>query len=255
MEAIHLERLENGVALITLCRPETRNALTTEVREGLSQIFTDLTKDPDMKCAVITGGEIFAAGADIKGMAQASPIDLMERATHKFWEPIAQFPKPLIAAVNGYALGGGCELAMHADIIFAGQNAQFGQPEVKLGIMPGAGGTQRLIRAIGKFRAMPLLLTGDLISATEAYNMGLVTKVVSDNETLDAALHYAEKIAKRPALAVQQIKEVALAGMDESLDVALRLERKAFQLLFSTQDQKEGMAAFIEKRKPEFTGA
>ena len=187
-------------------------------------------------------------------MAKATPVEIMARATHRFWESIAEFPKPIIAAVNGYALGGGCELAMHCDIIIAGEGAQLGQPEVRLGIMPGAGGTQRLIRAVGKFQAMRLLLTGELITAQEAQQMGLVTKVVADSETLDTAIIYADKIAKLPSLAVQQIKEVAMAGMDETLDVAMRLERKAFQLLFATKDQKEGMAAFIEKRKTQFTG-
>src|SRR5260370_308438 len=166
----------------------------------------------------------------------------------------ASCPKPVIAAVNGYALGGGCELAMHADIIVAGEGASFGQPEVRVGIMPGAGGTQRLTRAVGKFRAMRMLLTGEPVAARDALAMGLVSDVVADGEVFDTALRIAKTIASMPPLAVMQIKEVVRAGQDASLEAAMMLERKAFQLLFATGDQKEGMRAFLEKRKPEFKG-
>ena len=163
-------------------------------------------------------------------------------------------PKPVLAAVNGYALGGGCELAMHADIIIAGDGASFGQPEVRVGIMPGAGGTQRLVRAVGKFRAMKMLLTGEPVPAREALAMGLVSEVVPDDEVLERAMTLARTIAALPPLAIMQIKEAVLAGEDSSLDAGLALERKAFQLLFATADQKEGMRAFLEKRKPDFHG-
>jgi enoyl-CoA hydratase len=187
-------------------------------------------------------------------MVDQTAIEIMARGTERLWEPIASCPKPVIAAVNGYALGGGCELAMHADIIIAGEGASFGQPEVRVGIMPGAGGTQRLTRAVGKFRAMKMLLTGEPVTASDALAMGLVSEVVPDAAVFEAALRVAKTIAAMPPLAVMQIKEVALAGQDASLGTAMMLERKAFQLLFATSDQKEGMRAFMEKRKPEFRG-
>lgn len=170
------------------------------------------------------------------------------------WDPIARCPKPVIAAVNGFALGGGCELAMHCDIIVAGESARFAQPEVKLGLMPGAGGTQRLVRAVGKFQAMRIALTGCMVKAPEALAIGMVSEVVPDDQTLTRALALASEIAALPPLAVQQIKEVMLAGADLPLDSALTLERKAFQLLFDSADQKEGAAAFFEKRKPTYRG-
>jgi enoyl-CoA hydratase len=170
------------------------------------------------------------------------------------WGPIRAFPKPLIAAVNGWALGGGCELALHADMIVAGEGARFGQPEIKVGIMPGAGGTQRLTRAIGKYKAMKILLTGEPVTAREAEALGFVTEVVPDAEVLDRALALAKSIAALPPVAARKIKEVVLHGADLPLEAALLLERQAFQLMFDTADQKEGMAAFIEKRAPQFRG-
>jgi enoyl-CoA hydratase len=167
---------------------------------------------------------------------------------------LKNFSKPIVAAVNGFALGGGCELAMHADIIIAGESAMFGQPEVRLGIMPGSGGTQRLPRAVGKFRAMKLLLTGSPFSATEAYDMGMVSEVVEDSRAIEAAMKIAETIARQPAVAVRKIKEVVLAGLDVPLETGLLLERQALHLLFDTGDQREGMLAFLEKRKPKFSG-
>ncbi len=187
-------------------------------------------------------------------MAEAGAIDILLRDTHLLWQAIADCPKPVIAAVNGYALGGGCELAMHADIIVAGEGATFGQPEIRVGIMPGAGGTQRLARAVGKFKAMKMVLTGEPVSAGEADAMGLVSEVVADGEVVDRALELAGRIAAMPPIAVRQIKEVLLAGADAPLATALALERKAFQILFASSDQKEGMKAFLEKRKPDFEG-
>ena len=170
------------------------------------------------------------------------------------WKVIADCPKPIIAAVNGFALGGGCELAMHADIIIAGESAKFGQPEVKVGVMAGGGGTQRLVRAVGKFKAMKMLLTGEPVGAAEAESMGLASEVVPDGQVLERALEVASTIAALPPLAIRHTKEVVLAGADSSLDAGLTLERKAFDILFDTQDQKEGMSAFIEKRTPKFKG-
>ncbi len=255
MSAPTLETAAPGVAMIRLSRPEALNALNTEVRTALAEHFRRVAADPEVRCAVITGDErAFAAGADLKEMVELGAVDQILRNTHLLWQAIKDCPKPVIAAVNGYALGGGCELAMHADIIVAGEGAQFGQPEVRVGIMPGAGGTQRLTRAVGKFQAMKMVLTGEPVSAQEALRMGLVSEVVPDGEVLKRALELAQRIARLPPLAVLQIKEVVLAGMDASLDAALALERKAFQLLFATEDQKEGMRAFIEKRRPEFKG-
>ncbi|HCJ28868.1 MAG TPA: enoyl-CoA hydratase [Pseudomonas sp.] len=245
----------DGVALVRINRPEAKNALNTAVRHELADQFRALAHRNDVRAIVLTGGEqFFVAGADIKEFATATPIEMYGRHTELLWDPIARCPKPVIAAVNGFALGGGCELAMHCDIIVAGQSARFAQPEVKLGLMPGAGGTQRLIRAVGKFQAMRIALTGCMVKAPEAQAMGMVSEVVPDDQTLARALALASEIAALPPLAVQQIKEVMLAGADLPLDSALALERKAFQLLFDSADQKEGAAAFFEKRKPNYHG-
>ena len=245
----------NGIAVLRINRPEVRNALNQSVRCKLAEHFDRLGRDPNIRCIVLTGGDkVFAAGADLREIAECTPIDMHLRQVHRLWQSIADCPKPVIAAVNGYALGGGCELAMHADIIVAGRTATFGQPEIKVGIMPGAGGTQRLTRAIGKFQAMKLLLTGQPFSGEEAFAMGLASEVVDDEQVQERALELAGVISAMPPLAVTQIKEVLLAGQDASLDAALMLERKAFHLLFASQDQKEGMAAFFEKRKPTYAG-
>lgn len=246
---------EDGVALVQLNRPEFANALSPALQTALSNTFAQLSANPQVRCIVLTGGEqIFAAGGDIKSMEGCGPIDILQRHTERLWAPIAQCPKPVIAAVCGYAFGGGAELAMHCDIIIAGEKASFAQPEIRVGIMPGIGGTQRLVRAVGKFHAMRILLTGKPISAQEAYAMGLASMVCEDDQVIAEALKMAKLIANMPPLAVEQIKEVVLAGMDASLETALMLERKANQLLFATRDQKEGMQAFIEKRLPQFTG-
>ena len=244
-----------GVALLRINRPEARNALNMQVRRQLSEEFKRINGDDSLRAVVLTGDEkAFAAGADLKEFAELSAVEQMRRQTHRLFATITACPKPVIAAVNGFALGGGCELAMHADIIVAGENAKFGQPEVRVGLMPGAGGTQRLTRAVGKFRAMKLVLLGEPVSGAEALQMGLASEVVPDEQVLPRALEMAEKIAALPPLAIEQIKEVLIAGMDASLEAGLMLERKAFQLLFATDDQKEGARAFAEKRKPNFHG-
>ncbi|CAA9325892.1 MAG: Enoyl-CoA hydratase/isomerase family protein [uncultured Microvirga sp.] len=250
-----LERLEGGVAVVRVNRPEARNALNGAVREQLAGHFRDLAADDSIRCAIITGSDkVFAAGADIKAMAQARSSEMMLRGSHLTWAAIKDFPKPLIAAVNGWALGGGCELALHADIIIAGEGAKFGQPEIKVGIIPGAGGTQRLTRAVGKYKAMKILLSGEPVGAREAEAMGLVSEVLPDAEVFARALALAQAIAALPPIAARKIKEVVLAGVDLPLEAGLALERQAFQLMFDTADQKEGMAAFIEKRPPQFQG-
>lgn len=256
MSEVLSELVDGGILLLRLNRPEAKNALNQEIRRLLAEHCTAAGVDDAVKAIVLTGnGETFAAGADIKAMAEAHPVELMLRRNHEQWQVIARCPKPIIAAVNGFALGGGCELAMHADIIVAGENATFGQPEVRVGIMPGAGGTQRLTRAVGKFKAMLICMTGQTFTGREAFEMGLASKVVPDAEVLDAALDIARTIAKMPPLAIRQIKEVMLAGADAPLETGLMLERKAFQLLFDSADQKEGMRAFMEKRKPTYRGS
>jgi enoyl-CoA hydratase len=254
-DVVLVERPAEGVALIRINRPEVRNALNMEVRRLLAKHVTAVAEEEAVRCIVITGNDkAFAAGADIKEMANAGTIDMLRRGTLKLWSTIASCPKPVIAAVNGFALGGGCELAMTCDIIIAGESARFGQPEIKIGIIPGGGGTQRLARAAGKFKAMRYVLTGDMFDARTAHDMGLVSELVADAEVEKRAVEMAKQIAELPPLALEQAKEAVLRGMDASLETGLALEAKAIQLLFSSEDQKEGMAAFIEKRKPRFTG-
>ena len=254
-DLVLLERPAESVVLLRINRPEVRNALNLEVRKLLAKHLAELGADTTTRAVVLTGNEkSFAAGADIKEMAEAGTIEMLQRGVHKLWRAIAGCPKPVIAAVNGYALGGGCELAMTCDIIVAGESARFGQPEVLIGIIPGGGGTQRLTRAVGKYKAMKYILTGDQISAKEAFEMGLASEVVPDPEVEGRAIDLARQIAVLPPLAVQLAKEAVLAGMEAPLSSALALEVKSLQILFSSQDQKEGMRAFIDKRKPKFSG-
>lgn len=255
MPLVLLEKPSNGVALLRMNRPEAMNALNTATRAELVNHFRNLSADDDVRCIVITGNEkAFVAGADLKEMSSMGTAEINATNVRAQWRVIAGCPQPVIAAVNGFAFGGGCELAMHADIIIAGESTKFGQPEVRVGIMAGGGGTQRLIRAVGKFKAMKMLLTGEPITGREAFDMGLASELVDDDQVLNRALEMAETIANLPPLAIRQTKEVVLAGADSSLDAGLTLERKAFDILFDTEDQKEGMRAFIEKRKPVFKG-
>jgi enoyl-CoA hydratase len=254
-DVVLLERPAEAVVLVRINRPEARNALNLEVRKLLSRYLTELSEDSTTRAVVITGNEkSFAAGADIKEMADLGTIEALQRGIHRLWQAIGSCRKPVIAAVSGYALGGGCELAMTCDIIVAGESASFGQPEVKIGILPGGGGTQRLTRAVGKYKAMKYVLTGELFSAREALDMGLVSEVVPDPEVEGRAIDLARQLAALPPLALQLAKEAVLAGMDAPLTSALALEAKSLQILFSSHDQKEGMRAFIEKRKPKFEG-
>jgi len=250
------ERPAEGVGLIRINRPEARNALNLEVRKLLARHLTEMGEDAATRAIVLAGNEkSFAAGADIKEMADAGTIEMLQRGVHKLWRVIGACPKPVIAAVSGFALGGGCELAMTCDIIVAGESARFGQPEVRIGIIPGGGGTQRLTRALGKYKAMKYILTGELFGAKEAFDMGLVSEVVPDAGVEKRAIELARQLAELPPLALQLAKEAVLAGMDAPLTSALALEAKSVQILFSSRDQKEGMAAFIEKRKPKFSGS
>lgn len=255
MSIIDVENPSDGVVLLRLNRPEARNALNTELRVRMAALFDQLGSDPAVRCIVITGDDkAFAAGADLKEVAEDSAVEIMQRGVLKLWKSLAHCPKPVIAAVNGVALGGGCELALHADIIVAGESARFGQPELRVGVMPGGGATQRLMRAIGKYKTMKLVLTGDTISGVEAAEMGLASEVVPDAAVVARALEIAGTIAAMPPIAVQLTKEAAMAGADAALDTGLLLERRMFEFLFSTRDQKEGMRAFAEKRVPQFEG-
>jgi enoyl-CoA hydratase len=254
-EPVLVERPEDGVALVRVNRPEARNALNMATRKALAAVFETLHDDPSARAIVLTGNEqAFAAGADLKEFVDAGAVEMLRRRSERYWNAVARTPQPVIAAINGYALGGGLELAMCCDVIIAGESAKLGQPEVRVGIMPGAGGTQRLTRAVGKFHAMRICLTGRPVSAAEAYQIGLVSQMAPDAQVVDAALEMARDLASLPPLAVMQIKEAILAGQDTSLEAGLVLERKAFQLLFASADKREGMQAFFEKRPPRFKG-
>jgi enoyl-CoA hydratase len=244
------------VALVTLNRPEVLNAINYQLLGEVASTLEDLDADVACHCVVITGaGErAFAAGADIKEMADQTPVSLTRKNHFARWERIKRVRTPIIAAVRGYALGGGNELAMACDMIVAGDDALFGQPEIRIGVIPGAGGTQRLTRAIGKARAMELILTGDQLPAREALALGLVTRVVPPEETVLAALRLAARIAAMPPVAVLAAKESVNRAFELSLEAGLEFERRNFFLLFASEDQKEGMAAFVEKRQPEWKG-
>jgi len=247
--------IENGYATVQWNRPEVLNALNTALMAELTDTLEALDKDDQVRCIILTGNEAaFAAGADIKEMAEASAVEMLLHDQFARWDRIRKIKKPLIAAVSGFALGGGCELAMACDIIIASETARFGQPEITIGVMPGAGGTQRLTRAIGKARAMEIVLTGRFITSREACNAGLVNKVVPDEAVMDEARRLAHEIASRPPVAVRLAKESVLKAFDTTLEGGLEFERKNFYLLFASEDQKEGMKAFIEKRKPAWKG-
>lgn len=249
-------RPADGVALLRINRPEVLNALNLALRRALAEAFTRLDGDPTVKAVVLTGSErAFCAGADLNEYVNASPVDVIGRDMGRLWDAIADCRKPVIAAVRGHALGGGCELAMHADIIIAGKGASFGQPEVKIGIMPGGGGTQRLTRAVGKFAAMKIMLAGEPFKADVALAMGLASEVVEDADVEARALQLASQLAALPAMAVRFIKEAVLKSMNLDLDAGLEFERKSSQLLFATADKTEGMRARLEKRPPKFTGS
>ncbi len=246
----------DGVALVTLDRPEVLNALDFALIAELTDALEVLDRDPACRAVVVTGAgdRAFAAGADIRELAVQTPTTLTVDDHFHRWERIKRIRKPLIAAVRGFALGGGCELAMTCDMIVAGEDAKFGQPEIKLGVMPGAGGTQRLTRAIGKAKAMEMVLTGRTMNALEAEAHGLVTSVVPSEATVGAALDLAKRVAAMPPVAVMAAKEAVNRAEELPLEAGLELERRDFYLLFATEDQREGMAAFAEKRPPAWKG-
>jgi enoyl-CoA hydratase len=244
-----------GYAIVQFNRPDVLNAINMKLMEELVDALEALDRDDEVKAIILTGNEkVFAAGADIKEMADASAVDMLVRDQFARWDRIRKIKKPIIAAVSGFALGGGCELAMSCDMIVASESAKFGQPEINIGVMPGAGGTQRLTRAVGKNKAMEMVLTGKLLPAEEACRRGLVVKVVPVECYLEEAKSLAREIASKPPLAVRLAKESVLKAFDGTLEGGLEFERKNFYLLFSSEDQKEGMQAFVDKRKPEWHG-
>jgi len=244
-----------GVALIRLNRPKELNALNLQLMAELRDTLALLDKTDAVRVIILTGNEqAFAAGADIKQMADRSAIDMLLIDQFSTWDQVRKTKKPMIAAVSGFALGGGCELAMTCDMIIASESARFGQPEIKIGVMPGAGGTQRLTKAIGKAKAMELVLTGRMLTADEALFYGLVNKVVPVEMYLREAIALALEIAQMSPIAAQLAKEAVNRSFETHLDEGLVLERKNFYLTFASEDQKEGMKAFVEKRKAEFKG-
>ncbi|MEI8135425.1 MAG: enoyl-CoA hydratase-related protein [bacterium] len=243
------------VTTIQLNRPSALNALNLELMNELIGVLEALDKDDSVRCIVLTGNEkAFAAGADIKEMANASAVEMLERDQFAKWDKIRKIKKPIVAAVSGFALGGGCELMMHCDMVVASETAKIGQPEINIGVIPGAGGTQRMTRAVGKVLAMELVLTGRFMDADEALRAGLINKVVPKEFFLEEAQRLAAEIANRPPVAVRLAKEAILKSFDTTIEMGLEYERKNFYLLFATEDMKEGMSAFIEKRKPEWKG-
>jgi enoyl-CoA hydratase len=247
---------EAPIATVQLDRPEVLNALSEELMDELVAALEELDADAQIRCLVLTGSEkAFAAGADIKkSFVEATPASMLEQDLTTRWERVRRIRKPIIAAVSGYCLGGGCELAMTCDIIVASETAQFGQPEVNLGIIPGAGGTQRLTRAVGKYRAMEIILTGRRVKADEAKAIGLVAQVYPAATWLDDAKALARTIAEKPPIALRLATEAIDLASNSTLDAGLEFERKAFYLLFSTEDKKEGVDAFVNKRKAVFKG-
>ena len=254
-QTVLVER-EPPIATVRLNRPDVLNALNEELMRELLASLQALDADAEVRCIVLTGNErAFAAGADIKEtFVTATPVTMLEQDLTSNWEGIRRIRKPIIAAVSGYALGGGCELAIVCDIVVASETAQFGQPEVNLGIIPGAGGTQRLTRTVGKSRAMELILTGRRFKADEAKAIGLVAQVYPAATWLEDAKALARLIAEKPPVAVRLATEAIDLAFSSTLEAGLEFERKAFYLLFSTEDKKEGVDAFVNKRKPTFKG-
>ncbi|HEU4943829.1 MAG TPA: enoyl-CoA hydratase-related protein [Solirubrobacterales bacterium] len=246
---------DGHVALLRLNRPEARNALSPEVMERLADELERLDPDPEVRCIVIAGSDkVFAAGADIKAMSERSFAEALRHPAASFWRRLAAIKTPMIAAVSGYALGGGCELALACDMIVAAQGATFGQPEINLGIIPGGGGTQRLARVIGKQRAMEYVLTGKRFDAETAWQLGLVNRVVADDGWLAEAMALAKSVAEQPPIAARLAKQAVLVAEETALSPGLENERRLYELAMATEDRVEGMRAFLEKREPRFEG-
>ncbi len=246
---------DGHVALLRINRPEARNALSPEVMELLAVELERLDPDPEVRCVVIAGSDkVFAAGADIKAMSERSFAEALRHPAASFWRRLAAIKTPMIAAVSGYALGGGCELALACDMIVAAEGASFGQPEITLGIIPGGGGTQRLARVLGKQRAMEYVLTGKRFDAEMAQALGLVNKVAKKGKWLEEAMALAQTVAERPPIAARLAKQAVIAAEETALSAGLENERRLYELAMATEDRVEGMMAFLEKREPKFEG-
>ena len=246
---------QGPIGIVRLNRPDKLNALNSALMEQLVEALERFDADGEIRCMLITGNErAFAAGADISEMAEASMVEMLQRNNLARWERIRRIRKPIVAAVSGYVLGGGCELMMNCDIVIASETARFGQPEINIGVMPGAGGTQRLTRAVGKALAMDMILTGRFITAREALAAGLVSRVVPAEHYFSEALKVCRELAERAPIALQLAKEAVLKAFEMPLSEGLEHERKLFYMLFATEDQKEGMRAFLEKRKAVYVG-
>ncbi|HEU4737119.1 MAG TPA: enoyl-CoA hydratase-related protein [Solirubrobacterales bacterium] len=246
---------DGHVALLRLNRPEARNALSPEVMELLADELERLDPEPEVRCIVIAGSDkVFAAGADIKAMSERSFAEALRHPAAGFWRRLAAIKTPLVAAVSGYALGGGCELALACDMIVAAEDATFGQPEITLGIIPGGGGTQRLARVLGKQRAMEYVLTGKRFDAETARAMGLVNTVAKKGRWLEEAMALAHTVAERPPIAARLAKQAVIAAEETALSPGLENERRLYELAMATEDRVEGMMAFLEKREPKFEG-
>lgn len=254
-EMIVITEMVEAVGIIRLNRPEAMNALSPAMLESVAGAMESFDRTPGVRVIIVTGSErVFAAGADIKAMAEASATDMERLNTLQYWKRMQSVSKPVIAAVSGYAFGGGCELAMQCDLIVASETAKFAQSEIRVGIMPGAGGTQRLTRAVGPYRAMEMVLTGEPITAHEARQYGLVNRVVPVERFMAEALELANVIASRPPVAVRLAREALRYGLERTLREGMVVERTNFYRTFDTEDQKEGMRAFIEKRAPVYRG-
>jgi enoyl-CoA hydratase/carnithine racemase len=247
--------LDGRVALLRLNRPEARNALSPEAMELLASELERLDPDPEVGCVVIAGSdEVFAAGADIRALSERSFAEALHHPAASFWRRVAAIKTPLVAAVSGYALGGGCELALACDMIVASETAKFGQPEIALGIIPGGGGTQRLARVLGKQRAMEYVLTGRRFDAAAALEMGLVNRIAAEGRWLEEAMELAQTVAARPPIAARLAKQAVLTAEETALAAGLESERRLYELAMATEDRVEGMRAFLEKREPKFEG-
>ncbi|EDL64408.1 enoyl-CoA hydratase/isomerase family protein [Bacillus sp. SG-1] len=247
--------VEEGIGLVELNRPKVLNAINRQMVSEILSAYEQFDRDPEVRVILLSGkGRAFAAGADIDEMAKDSAIDFELLNQFADWDRIAVVKKPIIGAVQGFALGGGFEMALCCDMLFAADDAEFGFPEVNLAVMPGAGGTQRLTKLIGKTRAMEWLMTGDRMSADEAHRLGIINRVVARELLMEETKKFAAKLAKQPPLSLRLIKESVHKAVDNSLYEGMQYERKNFSLLFASEDQKEGMKAFIEKRKPHYKG-